>query len=75
VKGDRVAALAPPEAIRVWIGLYLLSPQIPMLLSPYPFFSSARDDMRRTVECDGLEELKATYEHDDRSRGCARSDR
>jgi maltooligosyltrehalose trehalohydrolase len=73
LKGDRIATLAPPEAIRAWIGLYLLSPQIPMLFmgeewaasTPFPFFSSTREDKRRTVECGRREELKATPEHDD----------
>jgi maltooligosyltrehalose trehalohydrolase len=44
--GDRIAALAPPEAIRAAVGVYLLSPQIPMLFMgeewgtarSFPFF-------------------------------------
>jgi maltooligosyltrehalose trehalohydrolase len=73
LRGDRVTALAPLKAIKAWIGLYLLSPQIPMLFmgeewaasTPFPFFSSARDDKRSTIEFGRREELKATPEHDD----------
>jgi maltooligosyltrehalose trehalohydrolase len=71
--GDRITGLAPPEALQAWIGLYLLSPQIPMLVmgeewaasTPFPFFSSARSEKRRIVECGRREQLKATPEHDD----------
>jgi len=55
--GDRIAALAPPEAVRAAACLYLLSPQIPMLFMGeewgtarcFPFFVGFEGDLADKV--------------------------
>jgi malto-oligosyltrehalose trehalohydrolase len=55
--GERIAALAPPEAVRAAAAVYLLLPQIPMLFmgeewsarSPFPFFCDFGPDLAGKV--------------------------
>ncbi|MBA4788819.1 MAG: malto-oligosyltrehalose trehalohydrolase [Rhizobiales bacterium] len=55
--GERITALAPPEAVRAAACLYLLAPQIPMLFmgeewgcgQPFPFFCDFAGDLGDAV--------------------------
>jgi malto-oligosyltrehalose trehalohydrolase len=55
--GERIGALAPPEAVRAAAAVYLLLPQIPMLFmgeewnarSPFPFFCDFGPDLADKV--------------------------
>lgn len=55
--GERLAALAPPEAIRAGLALLLLSPSIPLLFmgeefgctQPFPFFCNFEGELARAV--------------------------
>ncbi len=55
--GERLTALAPPEAVRAVAAIYLLSPQIPMLFmgeewasaQPFPFFCDFEPDLAEAV--------------------------
>ncbi len=55
--GERLAALAPPEAVRAIASIYLLSPQIPMLFmgeewgakQPFPFFCDFSGELSDAV--------------------------
>ncbi len=55
--GERIAALAPPEAVRALAAVYLLLPQVPMLFmgeewgatQPFPFFCDFDGDLAEAV--------------------------
>jgi maltooligosyltrehalose trehalohydrolase len=55
--GERLTDLAPPEAVRAVAAIYLLSPQVPMLLmgeewgasTPFPFFCDFQPDLAPLV--------------------------
>ncbi|MET0280139.1 MAG: malto-oligosyltrehalose trehalohydrolase [Steroidobacteraceae bacterium] len=55
--GDRLAATAPPDALRAVAALYLLAPQIPMLFmgeewaaaQPFPFFCDFHGELGEAV--------------------------
>ena len=73
IKGNRIATLAEPDAVRALVSIYLLSPQIPMLFmgeewaadEPFPFFSDLPPDLREVTLEGRKEELKTAPEHDD----------
>ncbi len=54
--GERLSAIAPPEAVRAVAAVYLLLPQIPMLFmgeewgatQPFPFFCDFAGDLARS---------------------------
>ena len=55
--GDRIGAIAPPEAVRAAAAVYLLLPQIPMIFmgeewnasTPFPFFSDFTGSLAEQV--------------------------
>ena len=55
--GERITAIAPPEAVRAIAAVYLLCPQIPMLFmgeewsanEPFPFFCDFDDELADAV--------------------------
>src|SRR5580698_4219652 len=55
--GDRIGALAPPEAVRAISAVYLLLPQVPMLFmgeewmasQPFPFFRDFDGELAEAV--------------------------
>ncbi len=55
--GDRITALAPPEAVRAAAAIYLLAPQVPMLFmgeewgakTPFTFFCDFEPDLAKLV--------------------------
>lgn len=55
--GDRINAVAPPEAIRAIAALYLLAPQIPMIFmgeewdatTPFPYFCDFNEELNAAV--------------------------
>ena len=55
--GERITAVAPPEAVRAIAAIYLLCPQIPMLFmgeewsanEPFPFFCDFDDELAEAV--------------------------
>lgn len=55
--GDRITALAPPQAVRAAAAIYLLAPQIPMLFmgeewgskKPFTFFCDFEPDLAKLV--------------------------
>jgi malto-oligosyltrehalose trehalohydrolase len=55
--GDRIMAVAPPEAVRALAAVYLLAPQVPMIFmgeewgasEPFPFFCDFDGDLARSV--------------------------
>ena len=55
--GERITAIAPPEAVRAIAAIYLLCPQIPMLFmgeewnanEPFPFFCDFDDELADAV--------------------------
>jgi malto-oligosyltrehalose trehalohydrolase len=63
--GERITALACPEAVRAAAAVYLLSPQIPMLFmgeewgagSPFPFFSDFGPELAEAVRKGRREEF------------------
>jgi malto-oligosyltrehalose trehalohydrolase len=71
--GERIAALAPPEAVRAAAAVYLLLPQIPMLFmgeewnagSPFPFFCDFGPDLADKVRKGRREEFARFPEFQD----------
>lgn len=71
--GERISALAPPEAVRAAAAIYLLSPQIPLVFmgeewassSPFPFFCDFGGDLARAVAEGRREEFAAFPEFSD----------
>ncbi|MFL5333904.1 MAG: 4-alpha-glucanotransferase, partial [Geminicoccaceae bacterium] len=71
--GDRIAALAPPEAVRAVAALYLLSPAIPMLFmgeewgttQPFPFFCDFGPELAEAVRRGRREEFAGFPEFSD----------
>jgi len=63
--GDRIHAIAAPEAVRAIASIYLLLPQIPMLFmgeewaasTPFPFFSDYHGDLAEAVRRGRCEQL------------------
>ncbi len=55
--GERLTAIAPPEAVRAVVALYLLLPQVPMLFmgeewgaaQPFPFFCDFHGELAEAV--------------------------
>lgn len=72
VKGDRITALANPDAVRALVSVYLLGPQIPMLFmgeewaaeQPFPFFSDVPAQLREATTKGRKEQLKSGPEHE-----------
>jgi malto-oligosyltrehalose trehalohydrolase len=66
--GDRLTAIASPEAVRAIAAVYLLLPQVPMLfmgeewgaITPFPFFCDFGGDLADAV-CDGRREEFARF--------------
>lgn len=64
--GKRVSTQLPPEALRMWSAILLLSPQIPLLFmgeewaadTPFLFFSDIGEDLADTIRASRKEELK-----------------
>ena len=71
--GDRIGALASPEAVRAATAVYLLAPQIPMLFmgeewgarSPFPFFSDFGPELAEAVRKGRREEFARFPEFQD----------
>jgi malto-oligosyltrehalose trehalohydrolase len=71
VAGERIHALAPPEAVRAIGAIYLLLPQVPMLFmgeewnatTPFPFFSDYGGDLAEAVRQGRRKQLAATGQH------------
>ena len=68
IKGERVYAIASPEAVRAASALHLLIPQIPMLFmgdewaatSPFPYFCDFHGELAEAVRkgrCESLKEM------------------
>ncbi len=63
--GDRIHAIAAPEAVRAVASIYLLLPQIPLIFmgeewaasSPFPFFCDYKGDLADAVRKGRLEQL------------------
>lgn len=68
VFGERINALATPEAVRAIAAIYLLLPQIPMLFmgeewsaaTPFPFFSDYGAELAEAVRRGRVEQMKRT---------------
>ena len=66
--GERINHLVPPERVRLWAAIYLLSPQIPMLFmgeewgakQPFLFFSDVGEDLANAIR-EGREAEMATF--------------
>ena len=66
--GERINHLVPPERVRLWAAIYLLSPQIPLLFmgeewgaaQPFTFFSDVGDDLADDIR-KGREEEMARF--------------
>jgi malto-oligosyltrehalose trehalohydrolase len=71
--GDRIAALAPAEAVRAVAALYLLSPAVPMLFmgeewgsdQPFPFFCDFGPELAEAVRKGRREEFAGFPEFGD----------
>jgi malto-oligosyltrehalose trehalohydrolase len=71
VAGERIHALAPPEAVRAIATIYLLLPQVPMLFmgeewdatTPFPFFSDYGGELAEAVRQGRHKQLAATGQH------------
>ena len=71
--GERITALAPPEAVRAAATIYLLSPQIPMLFmgeewaadKPFLFFCDFEEDLAPLVTEGRREEFESFPEFSD----------
>jgi malto-oligosyltrehalose trehalohydrolase len=71
--GDRIAALAPAEAVRAVAALYLLSPAVPMLFmgeewgsdQPFPFFCDFGPELAEAVRKGRREEFARFPEFSD----------
>lgn len=71
--GERITALAPPEAVRAAAAIYLLSPQIPMLFmgeewaaeEPFLFFCDFEEDLAPLVTGGRREEFEKFPEFSD----------
>lgn len=65
--GERLTALVPPERVRLWAAIYLLSPQIPLVFAgeewgakqPFMFFSDVGDDLADAIRNGRQEEMKS----------------
>jgi malto-oligosyltrehalose trehalohydrolase len=77
VFGERIHALAPPEAVRAVAAIYLLLPQIPMLFmgeewaatTPFPYFSDYGGRLAEVVRCGRREQLIRTGQLDPKDTG------
>lgn len=64
--GERINHLIPPERVKLWAAIYLLSPQIPMLFmgeewspkQPFLFFSDVGEDLADAIRQSRKDELK-----------------
>jgi malto-oligosyltrehalose trehalohydrolase len=73
VFGERIGALAQPEAVRAIAAIYLLLPQIPMLFmgeewtatTPFPYFSDYGGELAGAVRQGRTEQMKRTSDVDD----------
>ncbi len=71
--GERITALAPPEAVRAAAAIYLLSPQVPMLFmgeewaaeESFPFFCDFEEDLAPLVTEGRREEFASFPEFSD----------
>jgi malto-oligosyltrehalose trehalohydrolase len=71
--GDRITAIAPPDAVRAMAAVYLLLPQIPMLFmgeewgasQPFPFFCDFGGDLADAVRMGRREEFAKFPEFQD----------
>jgi malto-oligosyltrehalose trehalohydrolase len=71
--GDRITAIAPPEAVRALAAVYLLLPQIPMLFmgeewgasQPFPFFCDFDGELAAAVRNGRREEFAKFPEFQD----------
>lgn len=74
--GERIAALAPPEAVRAVAALYLLAPSIPMLFMgeewgterPFPYFCDFGPELTEAVRRGRAEEFGRFPEFADPAR-------
>lgn len=72
VFGERIDALATPEAVRAIAAIYLLLPQIPMLFmgeewsasTPFPFFSDYGGELAEAVRRGRVEQMVRTSQAD-----------
>lgn len=63
--GERISTMIPPEALRVWSAINLLSPHIPLLFmgeewaasTPFMFFSDVGEDLAEEIRASRREEL------------------
>ena len=71
--GERINAIAPPEAVRAVSSVYMLLPQIPMLFmgeewaasTPFPFFCDFGGDLAEAVRTGRREEFARFPEFQD----------
>ena len=71
--GERIAQIAPPEAVRAAAAVYLLAPQVPMLFMgeewasnrPFPFFCDFGPELAKAVHMGRREEFAAFPEFQD----------
>ena len=77
--GDRIGALAPPEAVRAISAVYLLLPQVPMLFmgeewmasQPFPFFRDFDGELAEAVRKGRRDEFAKLPEfQDEKMREC-----
>jgi malto-oligosyltrehalose trehalohydrolase len=75
VFGERIDALATPEAVRAIAAIQLLLPQIPMLfmgeewaaMTPFPFFSDYGGELAEAVRRGRVEQMKRTSHLDEKT--------